>query len=185
MMFEEGESVEDFTLQLNGMVATIATLGEIMEEYVVVEKILHYILQRLKQIALSISTLLDVRSLTIPNLPGRLRAIEEAFEELPLMLQQDGKLYLTEEWNACHTRRDAENLGSGGSEGPSGGGDSNGGHGGGEHRRRLSRGCSNDGHRPQKMMNVVNVVNWAMGPRNAGPRQNGSKPMWHKKKRTC
>jgi hypothetical protein len=38
--FGEGESVEDFALRLNGMVATLATLGENVEEYVVVEKIL-------------------------------------------------------------------------------------------------------------------------------------------------
>jgi hypothetical protein len=30
-MFREGESVEDFALRLNGMVATLATLGEIVE----------------------------------------------------------------------------------------------------------------------------------------------------------
>jgi hypothetical protein len=65
--------------------------------------------QRLKQITHSISTLLDVQSLTIANQAGRLRAAEEAFEEPPPMLLQDGKLYLTEEeWNACRTRRDEE-----------------------------------------------------------------------------
>jgi hypothetical protein len=34
--FKEGESVEDFILQLNGMVTTLATLGETVEEHVVV-----------------------------------------------------------------------------------------------------------------------------------------------------
>jgi hypothetical protein len=38
--FKEGESVEDFTLQLNGMAANLATLGETIVEHVVVEKIL-------------------------------------------------------------------------------------------------------------------------------------------------
>jgi hypothetical protein len=47
----------------------------------------HSVPSRLKQIALSISTLLDVRSLTVSNLAGRLRAAEEAFEEPPAMLQ--------------------------------------------------------------------------------------------------
>jgi hypothetical protein len=32
-MFGEGESVEDFALRLNGMVATMATLGEVVEEH--------------------------------------------------------------------------------------------------------------------------------------------------------
>jgi hypothetical protein len=34
-----------------------------------------------------------------------LKAAEEAFEEPPAMLQQDGKLYLTEEeWDVRHVR---------------------------------------------------------------------------------
>jgi hypothetical protein len=108
-MFREGESVEDFALRLNGMVATLATLGEIVEEFTVVEKILRCVPPRLKQIALAISTLLDVRTLTVANLAGRLKAAEEALEEPPSSLQQDGKLYLTEEeWDAWRSRRDAE-----------------------------------------------------------------------------
>jgi hypothetical protein len=91
------------SLSGNGMVATMATLDEIVEEYVIVEKILRCVPQRLKHVALSIFTLLDVRSLTIANLAGRLRAAKEAFEEPPPLLQ-DGKLYLTEEeWNKHHT----------------------------------------------------------------------------------
>jgi hypothetical protein len=91
------------------MVATLATLGEVVEEYVVVKKILRCVPPRLKQIALAIVTLLDVRSLTIANLLGRLKAVEEAFEEPPSMLQQDGKLYLTkEEWDACRAWHDSE-----------------------------------------------------------------------------
>jgi hypothetical protein len=38
--FKEGESVEDFTLQLNEMAANLAMLSETIEEHVVVEKIL-------------------------------------------------------------------------------------------------------------------------------------------------
>jgi hypothetical protein len=40
--------VEDFGLRLNRMVATLATLGEIVSEYVVVEKILRCVPHRLK-----------------------------------------------------------------------------------------------------------------------------------------
>jgi hypothetical protein len=63
--FGEGETVEDFALRLNGMVATLATLGQIVEEHKVMEKILCCVPPRLKQIALAISTLLDVESLTV------------------------------------------------------------------------------------------------------------------------
>jgi hypothetical protein len=81
-MFTKGESVEDFALWLNGMVATFATLGETMEEHAVVEKILRCVLLRLKQIALTILMLLDVQSLTVVNLMGRLKTVEDVFEEL-------------------------------------------------------------------------------------------------------
>jgi hypothetical protein len=85
------------------MVATLATREEIVEEQNVVKKILHCVPLRLKQIALAISMLLDVVSLTVANLAGQLKPAEEAFEEPPFTLQQDVKLYLTEEeWDARH-----------------------------------------------------------------------------------
>jgi hypothetical protein len=79
---------------------------------------------------------LDVCSLTITNLGGRLRVAEEAFEELSPTLLQDGKLFLTEEdWNACRTPRDVENPGLGGSKGMGDSGGGNGGRDGGDHSR--------------------------------------------------
>jgi hypothetical protein len=53
-----------------------------MEEHAVVEKILRCVLLRLKQIALTILMLLDVQSLTVMNLMGRLKTVEDVFEEL-------------------------------------------------------------------------------------------------------
>jgi hypothetical protein len=77
----EGESVEDFILWLNDMVATLATLSEMVEEHVVVEKVLRCVPPRLKQIVLAISTLLDIRMLTVVNLVKRLKMVEEDFED--------------------------------------------------------------------------------------------------------
>jgi hypothetical protein len=57
-----------------------------MEEHKVIEKILHCVPPRLKQNALTISTLLDIQSLTVVNLAGRLKVVEEAFEELPSLM---------------------------------------------------------------------------------------------------
>jgi hypothetical protein len=142
--FKEGETVEDFALWMNSMVATLATMGEIVEERKVVEKILHYIPQRLRQIALTITTLLDVQYLIVANLAGRLKAAEEAFEEPPSSMQHEGKLYLTEEeWDARRARRDVENPGSGGS-------DSSAGRAGAERSGERGRGRGSGGHGPQK-----------------------------------
>jgi uncharacterized membrane protein YgcG len=129
--FKEGELVEDFTLQLNKMVATLATLGETIEEHVVV-KILRCVPHQLMQIALAISTLLDVQTHTVVNLARRLKTIEEAFEDPPPSLQHDGKLYLIEEeWDVRRARRNYENQGFGGSgsSGSDGSGRRGGGHG--------------------------------------------------------
>jgi hypothetical protein len=46
---------------------------------------------------ITIKTLLDVSTLSVADLTGRLKEAEEAFEEVMTLLQQDGKLYLTEE----------------------------------------------------------------------------------------
>jgi hypothetical protein len=56
---------------------------------------------------IAIKTLLDVSTMSIADLTRRLK---EAFEEKLTSLQQDGKLYLTEEeWDARRKKREAEN----------------------------------------------------------------------------
>jgi hypothetical protein len=88
--FSDGESVEDYVLRLNGMAATLTRLGDLVDEKKVVEKIVRSVPQRFRQIVLSITTLLDVSTLTVSNLVGRLKAAEDAFEEAPGSLQHDG-----------------------------------------------------------------------------------------------
>jgi hypothetical protein len=48
--------------------------------------------------------------MSVADLTGRLKEAEEAFEEALTSLQQDGKLYLTEEeWDAWRKKSEAEN----------------------------------------------------------------------------
>jgi hypothetical protein len=153
--FKEGESMEEFTLQMNSMVATLATLGDIMEECKVMEKILCCVARRMRQIALAITTLLDVQSLIIANLAERFKVAEEAFKELPSSMQLEGKLYLTEEeWDAHHAQHESENLGSGGagsggSRAGSGRSEGHGDRGRGRGHRR-GHGMGSGGRGPQK-----------------------------------
>ncbi|CAA6674013.1 unnamed protein product [Spirodela intermedia] len=66
--------------------------------------------------------LLDVSTLTVADLTGRLKAAEDAFEEPPSAMHHDGKLYLTEEeWDARRRKRDDEKTG-GSDKGSSSGG---------------------------------------------------------------
>ncbi|CAA6659353.1 unnamed protein product [Spirodela intermedia] len=114
--FKEGESVEDYALRLNSMASTLNTLGDKVEETQVVEKIIRSVPQRFRQIVVAITMLLDVSTLTVADLTGRLKAAEDAFEELPSAMHHDGKLHLTEEeWDARRRKRDNEKTGGGGS----------------------------------------------------------------------
>jgi hypothetical protein len=65
-----------------------------------------------------IKILLDVLIMSIVDLTGRLKEVEEAFEKVPTSLQQDGKLYLTkEEWDTWRKKREAENHSDSGARG--------------------------------------------------------------------
>ena len=109
---KEGDSIKDYALCLKGTVATLETLDEVVKEPKVVEKMLRSVPACFKVIVLSIHTLLDIEKLTISVLARRLKAAEELFKPLPSM-QHDGKLYLTEEWEARREKRDAENHADG------------------------------------------------------------------------
>jgi hypothetical protein len=119
-MFKDSESVEDYALRLTGMQVSLATLGEVLLESKIVEKMLRSVSPRFKQIVVVIRTLLDTSTLSVANLTERLKATEESFEGPPSSLLHDGKLYLTEEeWNARRKQREAENISSGGAGGSS------------------------------------------------------------------
>jgi hypothetical protein len=105
--FDNGETVEDYTLRLSGMAAHLATLGEEVKDGNIITKMLRSLPPRFKQITITIKTLLDVSTMFVADLIVRLKEAEEAFEEAPTSLQQDGKLYLTVEWDARRKKREA------------------------------------------------------------------------------
>jgi hypothetical protein len=159
----------------------------VIEEKRVVEKILRSIPSHLWQVAIVITTLLDVQILSVPN--------GQAPEEPPSSLQLEGKLYLTEdEWDACRVRREAENPGAGGPSG-AGGSSKNGGSGsfggrGGSRRgndrwrgrgRGRGRRVAVVGHR--RLMSVVVVESWATGLMTVGPRPRRIRPAPSKMRR--
>ena len=114
--FKDGESIEDYALRLNSMASTLTTLGDKVGESQVVEKIIRSVPQRFKQIVVAITTLLDVLTLPVADLTGRLKAAEDAFQPPPSVMHHDGKLYLTEEeWDARWKKHDAEKTIDGGS----------------------------------------------------------------------
>jgi hypothetical protein len=97
------------------MVAHLTTLGVEVKDGEIIVKMLQSLLPRFKQMMIVIKTLLDVSTMSVADLTGRLK---EAFEEAPTSVQQDGKLYLTEEeWDAWRKKREADNHSISGTRG--------------------------------------------------------------------
>ncbi|CAN6234641.1 unnamed protein product [Urochloa humidicola] len=132
--FKDGESVDDFMVRLQNLVAALGTVGETMEPNKVVEKLLRVVPKRLSTVAVAIEVTADLATLTLEDVGGRLRAAEDRAEEDDEVppVRADGRLYLTEEqWEARRReRREKERACSGGARHGEGGkkGGRSGGH---------------------------------------------------------
>ena len=152
MRFKDGESIEEFALRLKTLVNDLETLGDPIDEHRAVRKFLRAVPQKYRQMATSIETLLDLRTMSIEELSGRLLTVEENSA-----LDSDdhsGRLLLTaEEWEA---RRKATRgngaSGSGGQKKPKGGKPGGGGgkprgrDGGNSNNRDKCHYCGKKGH---------------------------------------
>ena len=76
---QAGEAVEDYELHLEGMAAHLDMLGEEMKDPEIMAKILRRLPPRFKHIAIAIKTLLDMSTMMVADLTGRLKEDEEAF----------------------------------------------------------------------------------------------------------
>ncbi|XP_062182044.1 uncharacterized protein LOC133886315 [Phragmites australis] len=103
----DGEAIEDFALRLTGIVQRLAALGDLEADTKVVAKYLRVVRPRYKQLVISIEILLDISQLSIEEVMGRLKAVDDVKPSLP----QDagGKLLLTEEqWIERYKKRKQE-----------------------------------------------------------------------------
>jgi len=119
--FKEGESVEDFWMRIINLVAYIKLLGETLDDTRVVKKFLRVVPPRFNQVAVSIEMICDVKTLSVEDLVGRLRAAEDRFEDrVEQITDKAGRLLLIEEeWLEKHKHHFQVNShkegGSGGS----------------------------------------------------------------------
>jgi hypothetical protein len=97
--FKEGETVDDFTMRLSSLVGELGTLGEVIKEQQVVQKLLRVVLKHLSQVVITVEITQDLSKLTLEDAGGRLRAAEDrAMEDDALPPPRvDGKLLLTKE----------------------------------------------------------------------------------------
>jgi hypothetical protein len=106
------ESIEDYSMRLSGMAQHLATLGETIAEQKVVGKFLHSVPHKYKQIVVVIQTLLNVGTLMLANVMGRLKAAEDKLEAPPASVNHADKLYLLEEaWEEKWKLREGSDSG--------------------------------------------------------------------------
>jgi hypothetical protein len=102
------EDVDDFTLRLSGPAQQLARHGDgDISEQKAVEKFLRIIPTKYTQIALSIETLLDLSSLSIEEVIGRLKAVDDRNESPPAdPVSISGKMLFTkDQWLARQKER--------------------------------------------------------------------------------
>jgi hypothetical protein len=139
-------------MRLGSLVAELDTLGEVIKEQQVVQKLLRVVPKHLSQVAVTIEVTQDLSKLTLEDAGGRLRAAEDrAMEDDTLPPPRvDGKLLLTEE--QCKEKmRQRSNAGQGSS-------------GGGEQRRRPRKrgnGRKKGAQRDDKCHNCGRTGHWA------------------------
>jgi hypothetical protein len=75
--FKDSETVDEFALRIGGLAVDLRTSEETMDDSRVMKKMLRVLPQRYAQIAISIETLLDLKTLTIEELVGRLNMAKD------------------------------------------------------------------------------------------------------------
>jgi hypothetical protein len=99
--FKDGEKIQDFAIRISNIATTLRSLGDTVDEEKTVHKFLSIVPSRFVQIAFSMETLLDPATMTVKEVTGHLRAIEEYMDGDQGSSSDNGQLYLTEEqWEA-------------------------------------------------------------------------------------
>ncbi|KAI4387536.1 hypothetical protein MLD38_005362 [Melastoma candidum] len=106
LAFKDGEGVEAFGIRLTAIVNDLEMLGDPVSEHMAVLKFLRSVPRVYKQLAMAIESLVDLKTLSIEELTGRLLVVEER-GELDDVRPSGEKLLLTEEeWQTRQRQRE-------------------------------------------------------------------------------
>jgi len=146
LVWKEAETAEDFANRITGLAADLRLLGDNLPDVDVVRKMLQLVPEHLAQVAISIETLLDVNLMSVEEVTGRLRAVEERHKAAPVTDSQGRLLLCEEEWRAKLNLRDSDGKSSSsGSSGAGGKKRSGRGRGRGRGKAETSAASSSDG----------------------------------------
>ncbi|XP_066163729.1 uncharacterized protein [Oryza sativa Japonica Group] len=103
MRFKEGETPEEFAMRLTAVVADIRDMGGVMEDEHINKKLLRVVPKKYKPVAISLEQLLDVKTMALEELVGRLSTVDSYSDDE----EEEGgsKLYLMEEQWQCRKPR--------------------------------------------------------------------------------
>jgi hypothetical protein len=120
--FRDGETIDEFAMRLNTLVSELRALGEKVDEVRLIKKMLRIVPKQYREIVMSIVTLLDLNTLSLEGLVGRLRAAEVSGDEEE-EAQGMARLLLTEEqWEAQRRQHSGKGRAGNGDGGSRGGG---------------------------------------------------------------
>jgi hypothetical protein len=115
LAWKEAENAEEFANRITGIASELRLLGDNITDVEVVRKMLQVVPDHLSQVAIAIETLLDIRTISVEEVTGRLRAVEQR-RKPPVVTDNQGRLLMCEEdWLARLKIRESKGKGGGGS----------------------------------------------------------------------